>query len=141
MGVGDDIVNHITQMKTPNKGLLAVLLGIINCFFFGCGVIIGGILDNDLADVIIGLLQLFIPFLGWIWAILWVRALRTTRPLLTREPAGPADDRAWFGLHVMHSPFKRRQRCFTHPPILLPAAPPIGVGGARHGRHNEREGR
>ena len=48
-----------------------IICGICNCFLFGVGTIIAGALDNCLPDVAIGLLQLFVPFVGWIWSIIW----------------------------------------------------------------------
>jgi hypothetical protein len=58
-------------LQTPGKGTIGLVLGIINLFLFGIGVIIAGAIEGDVADIIIGLLQLCIPFVGWIWAIIW----------------------------------------------------------------------
>lgn len=62
---------HQLNAKTPASGTLSLLLGVINILLWGIGTIIGGLLDNKVADIIIGLLQLFVPFIGWIWAIIW----------------------------------------------------------------------
>lgn len=48
-----------------------VLLGAINIILFGIGMIVIGILNNDASDIITGVLQLILPFVGWIWAIVW----------------------------------------------------------------------
>jgi len=71
MGLGDDIVNHITTLKTPGNGSLGLILGIINCIFFGVGTIIAGALEGSVADIIIGVLQLVLLFIGWIWSVVW----------------------------------------------------------------------
>ena len=80
MGLGDDIIGHTTGLKTPGSGMLSLVLGIVDCIFFGIGTIIAGALDGSVADIIIGVLQLVLPFVGWIWSIVWgilmiVRAL------------------------------------------------------------------
>jgi len=70
-----DIVSRITALQTPSGGggMATLALGLINIFFPGIGVIIAGILDNNMTDVVIGVLQLLFAFfiLGWIWAIIW----------------------------------------------------------------------
>jgi hypothetical protein len=70
------LVSHrdrITGMIVPkaNDRTAQILCGICNCFLFGVGTIIGGVLDNNLPDVAIGLLQLCVPFVGWLWSIIW----------------------------------------------------------------------
>lgn len=52
-------------------GALQFVLGLLNCFVFGVGVLIAGLINGDSADVVIGLLQLLLPFVGWIWGLLW----------------------------------------------------------------------
>ncbi|KAH9255274.1 hypothetical protein BASA81_006714 [Batrachochytrium salamandrivorans] len=59
------------EIPVVSPGWLQLLLGVLNCFLFGVGVIIAGALNNSLVDVVIGILQLCIPFVGWIWAVLW----------------------------------------------------------------------
>jgi len=71
--VCNEAISKTTNLTVPNvqsRGL-EVCLGITNCFFFGIGTIIAGFMANDLADVLIGVGQLFIPFVGWIWSIVW----------------------------------------------------------------------
>jgi hypothetical protein len=62
-------------LTTPKLGAdmrgVEMCLGITNCILFGFGTMIGGVMTADIPDVIIGLLQLFIPFVGWLWSILW----------------------------------------------------------------------
>lgn len=65
------LFQFFTFAQTPGKGTAGLVLGIINLFLFGIGVIIAGALEGDLADVVIGVLQLCIPFVGWAWAIFW----------------------------------------------------------------------
>mmetsp|Transcript_5915 Transcript_5915/g.15128 ORF Transcript_5915/g.15128 Transcript_5915/m.15128 type:complete len:83 (+) Transcript_5915:91-339(+) len=70
--VVSQVVSRTKEAKTPTLDkTLQVILGILNCFLFGVGVIIAGILNNDLPDVVIGILQLVIPFVGWVWAVIW----------------------------------------------------------------------
>lgn len=52
-------------------GAAQFLLGLINCIFFGVGVLLAGLINKDMADVVIGLLQLALPFVGWVWALMW----------------------------------------------------------------------
>jgi hypothetical protein len=56
--------------KVESKALM-LALGLVNHFFFGVGVIIAGILNKDNVDVLIGILQLCVPYLGWVWAVFW----------------------------------------------------------------------
>lgn len=51
--------------------LLLFLLGLLNCFAFGLGVLLAGIYNRDWADVLIGVMQALIPVVGWCWAVLW----------------------------------------------------------------------
>lgn len=59
-------------LKTPGDGVIGLVCGILNLFFFGVGTIIAAILDDlNVANLIIGILQLVLPFVGWIWSIIW----------------------------------------------------------------------
>jgi len=73
MGVLGDVLARTKNVDVPhvNGKLLQIVLGILNCFLFGVGVIIAGFLSNSVPDIIIGILQLVIPFVGWIWAVAW----------------------------------------------------------------------
>jgi len=72
MGFFSETWLRITTLTVPTPSRNAqICCGILNCIFFGCGTIIAGILENNLPDVAIGLLQLCIPFVGWIWSICW----------------------------------------------------------------------
>lgn len=71
MGLGDDIIDHIKGLKTPGSGMIGLVCGIVNIILFGIGTIIAGALEGNMADVIIGVLQLVLPFIGWIWSIIW----------------------------------------------------------------------
>ncbi|EEA06398.1 uncharacterized protein CMU_008900 [Cryptosporidium muris RN66] len=69
------VIERFKSMSTPmpsvtDKGKY-VLLGIFNCILFGVGMIIIGVMNNDAPDIVTGILQLCIPFVGWIWAIVW----------------------------------------------------------------------
>ncbi|KAK6589093.1 hypothetical protein RS030_233519 [Cryptosporidium xiaoi] len=57
-----------TQQQDKTK---YVLFGVLNIILFGIGMIVIGILNNDASDIITGVLQLILPFVGWIWAIVW----------------------------------------------------------------------
>lgn len=59
------------EVPAPDQPNAQIILGIINLFFFGFGTMIAGFLENDMADVLIGIGQLLIPFIGWIWSVLW----------------------------------------------------------------------
>lgn len=50
---------------------LEICLGFTNCFLFGFGTMIAGMKNKDMADVLIGLFQLLIPIVGWMWSIIW----------------------------------------------------------------------
>eukprot|EP01133_Synstelium_polycarpum_P008006 gene8006-9405_t len=51
---------------------IMIICGILDFFLFGIGTIILGVLDNcNVWCVIIGILQLCIPFVGWLWSIIW----------------------------------------------------------------------
>ncbi|CAD2086156.1 conserved Plasmodium protein, unknown function [Plasmodium vinckei] len=67
------LVDKIRNMEVPENGnsSINVMLGVVNIFFFGFGMIAIGILNKDPDDLIIGILQLLVPLIGWIWAILW----------------------------------------------------------------------
>ncbi|SCL98312.1 conserved protein, unknown function [Plasmodium chabaudi chabaudi] len=67
------LVDKIRNMEVPENGnsSINVMLGVVNIFFFGFGMIAIGILNKDPDDLIIGILQLLVPLVGWIWAILW----------------------------------------------------------------------
>eukprot|EP00727_Mastigamoeba_balamuthi_P007023 m51a1_g2941 hypothetical protein (89) ;mRNA; f:603055-603754 len=76
MGIGETIVEHTIGLKTPGKGLVGLILGIVNILLPGIGVIIAGAIDGGeggVVDIIIGLIQLVTCWLviGWIWAIVW----------------------------------------------------------------------
>ena len=61
----------ITTKNTPGKGAVAIICGILNFFLFGVGTIIAGCLDKDKVDILIGVIQLLLPLVGWIWSIIW----------------------------------------------------------------------
>ncbi|CDU16498.1 conserved protein, unknown function [Plasmodium yoelii] len=67
------LIDKIRNMEVPEDGnnSINVMLGVINIFFFGFGMIAIGIINKDPDDLIIGILQLLVPLVGWIWAILW----------------------------------------------------------------------
>ena len=68
----NDTWDRITSMTVPKPERTAQLLcGIINLFLFGVGTLIAGVLENNLPDVAIGILQLCVPFVGWIWSFVW----------------------------------------------------------------------
>jgi len=72
----DNILNKIKNFDVPkpsssSEKTLYLILGIVNIFIFGLGMIIIGALRNDTADLIIGVLQLVLPFVGWVWALIW----------------------------------------------------------------------
>lgn len=59
-----------TVERTP-WGIVALVLGIVG--LGGVGTIIAGVIgkENVARDVIVGILQLVIPVLGWIWGLIW----------------------------------------------------------------------
>ena len=73
MGLLQETWKKIKTFSTPKveeRGL-EIALGITNCIFFGVGTIIAGLLANSLSDVLIGIGQLCLPFVGWIWSVVW----------------------------------------------------------------------
>ncbi|EGC34932.1 hypothetical protein DICPUDRAFT_55483 [Dictyostelium purpureum] len=49
-----------------------IICGILDFFLFGIGTIILGALDDcNIWCVLIGVLQLCLPFVGWFWSIIW----------------------------------------------------------------------
>lgn len=60
-----------TPTASPHDKGKYVLFGVLNMIIFGLGMIIIGILNNDASDIITGVFQLLLPFVGWIWAIVW----------------------------------------------------------------------
>lgn len=68
----NEIVNRTKTFTVPKPdNPVACILGVVNFIFFGVGTIIAGILVNNMADVVIGVCQLLIPFVGWVWSIIW----------------------------------------------------------------------
>uniref|UniRef100_A0A7S1CGI7 Transmembrane protein n=1 Tax=Bicosoecida sp. CB-2014 TaxID=1486930 RepID=A0A7S1CGI7_9STRA len=66
------IAKAASPPKPPGGEAGAVVFAIINCVFFGVGSIIVGILGGpDWIVVLIGLLQLLLPFVGWVWSVIW----------------------------------------------------------------------
>ncbi len=59
-----------TVARTP-YGIVALVLGIIG--LGGVGTIIAGVVskENVTRDVIIGIVQVIVPILGWIWGLVW----------------------------------------------------------------------
>eukprot|EP01053_Blabericola_migrator_P006955 Blabericola_migrator_1__6954@NODE_3523_length_1708_cov_117_929311_g2188_i0_p1_GENE_NODE_3523_length_1708_cov_117_929311_g2188_i0NODE_3523_length_1708_cov_117_929311_g2188_i0_p1_ORF_typecomplete_len155_score8_52Spec3/PF15795_5/0_0056_NODE_3523_length_1708_cov_117_929311_g2188_i05881052 len=68
-----ELVDRTKHFRVPTHGrpFVRVLLGLLNCVFFGVGMIISGALREDPVDVLIGALQLCLPFIGWCWAVIW----------------------------------------------------------------------
>lgn len=68
----DEAVNKTANLTVPRpERNLQIVLGIVNLFFFGIGTIIAGFMTNSMADVLIGVGQLLIPFVGWLWSVVW----------------------------------------------------------------------
>ncbi|VWU53174.1 conserved protein, unknown function [Hepatocystis sp. ex Piliocolobus tephrosceles] len=67
------LVRRIINVEVPDSGnhSLNIILGVVNLFFFGIGLIVLGVVYNNVDDIILGILQLFLPVIGWIWAIIW----------------------------------------------------------------------
>ncbi|SOV10842.1 conserved Plasmodium protein, unknown function [Plasmodium sp. DRC-Itaito] len=68
-----NIMDRIMNLEVPESGnhSINIILGVVNIFFFGIGMIILGIINKDIDDLIIGILQLLVPLIGWIWAVFW----------------------------------------------------------------------
>ena len=73
MGVCDNVLSHTKSLTVPkpSSDAMRIILGIVNFFFFGVGTMIAGCLVDDVSHMIIGLCQLLIPFVGWLWSIVW----------------------------------------------------------------------
>lgn len=59
------------QVEQTPWGIVALILGIFA--LGGVGTIIAGVIDgkNVVRDVVNGILQLVIPFVGWLWGLIW----------------------------------------------------------------------
>ncbi|KJP89681.1 hypothetical protein AK88_00641 [Plasmodium fragile] len=68
-----NIIDKIMNLEVPENGnaSLNIIFGVVNIFFFGIGMVILGIINKDMDDLIIGILQLLVPLIGWIWAVFW----------------------------------------------------------------------
>ncbi|OEH78340.1 transmembrane protein [Cyclospora cayetanensis] len=69
MSVCDSILNRLKSLEVPtppsaNDKTLYLILGVLNCFLFGVGMIIIGVMTADNANLLIGVLQLVLPFVG-----------------------------------------------------------------------------
>ncbi|KYK68147.1 putative transmembrane protein [Toxoplasma gondii TgCatPRC2] len=62
---------RVPEPPSPKDKAAYILLGILNCFFFGLGMIIIGFMQSDVVNMMIGVLQLLLPIVGWIWAVVW----------------------------------------------------------------------
>ncbi|SCN12320.1 conserved Plasmodium protein, unknown function [Plasmodium malariae] len=71
--MSSNIIDKIMNLEVPEQGntSLNIIFGVINIFFFGIGMIILGVINKDIDDIVIGILQLLIPLIGWIWAVFW----------------------------------------------------------------------
>lgn len=72
----DEIVNRTLHLAAPtppsaNDKVMYIILGVLNCFLFGIGMIVIGAMTNDIPNILMGVLQLVIPFVGWVWAVVW----------------------------------------------------------------------
>lgn len=60
---------HIPKVERNPFGILCLILNIIP--FPGLGTIIAGAKTSDTKNIIFGILQIIIPVVGWIWAVVW----------------------------------------------------------------------
>ncbi|EAN31922.1 putative integral membrane protein [Theileria parva strain Muguga] len=67
------LFNRIRRGNVPTTGSPAKVytLGVLNFLLFGFGTAISGITNGCTEDIIIGIMQFIIPFLGWIWSVIW----------------------------------------------------------------------
>lgn len=66
------MVTHLVPVVERKPwGIVALILGIIG--LGGVATIIAGVIakENLARDIIIGILQIIIPFLGWLWGLVW----------------------------------------------------------------------
>lgn len=76
MSVCNTILDRFTRLEVPtppsaDDKAMYILLGVVNCLIFGLGMIIIGAMKNDMADLLTGVLQLCLPFVGWLWGLVW----------------------------------------------------------------------
>eukprot|EP00977_Amphora_coffeiformis_P019794 scaffold7453_cov177-Amphora_coffeaeformis.AAC.12 len=73
MGTCDNVVSYTKNLTVPKPGedWMRILLGVLNFFFFGVGTMIAGCMMDDVAHILIGVCQLLLPFVGWLWSIIW----------------------------------------------------------------------
>ena len=62
---------RILDVLTPGRAQTGFACGLLNLFWPGMGTIVAGTLDTSLPDVLIGVLQLLLPFAGRVWSFLW----------------------------------------------------------------------
>ncbi|PFH38727.1 hypothetical protein BESB_010690 [Besnoitia besnoiti] len=72
----DEVIRRTTNLAvptppSPSDKTSYILLGVLNCLLFGIGMIVIGAMKSDVPDVLIGVFQLIIPFVGWAWALVW----------------------------------------------------------------------
>lgn len=82
----DELIHRTTTFTVPtppsaDQKVTYVLLGVLNCILFGVGMMVIGCITNDTVSILIGLFQLVLPFVGWVWAIIWgvLIVLRSTQ--------------------------------------------------------------
>ncbi|PFH33763.1 hypothetical protein BESB_079790 [Besnoitia besnoiti] len=84
-----EILFRLTTLQTPAAPtsrlakLAYCLLALLNCILFGIGMIVIGIFETDATDILIGILQLILPLVGWIWAVVW-GVIMITKAVLTQ---------------------------------------------------------
>jgi len=68
-----EMIRRTKALEVPVTGdaTINVVMGILNCFFFGIGMIVLGAMNSDCVDILIGIHQLVGVVIGWIWAIVW----------------------------------------------------------------------
>ncbi|PHJ25682.1 transmembrane protein [Cystoisospora suis] len=72
----DEVLRRMTNLEVPtppsaNDKTTYILLGVLNCLIFGLGMIIIGAMKNDTVDLLTGVFQLILPFVGWVWGLIW----------------------------------------------------------------------
>eukprot|EP00918_Siedleckia_nematoides_P078464 GHVU01171686.1.p1 GENE.GHVU01171686.1~~GHVU01171686.1.p1 ORF type:complete len:187 (-),score=11.66 GHVU01171686.1:311-871(-) len=75
MGVGAEFWHRLVNFQVPmpgyNEQTLYIVLAILNIFIPGLGMILQGAIGKDTPNLLVGVFQLLVPLVGWIWGIIW----------------------------------------------------------------------
>uniref|UniRef100_A0A3B0N5Y7 Transmembrane protein n=1 Tax=Theileria annulata TaxID=5874 RepID=A0A3B0N5Y7_THEAN len=67
------LFNRIKGGRVPTDGspVMVYALGVLNFILFGFGTAISGMINGCTEDIAIGFMQFILPFVGWVWSVIW----------------------------------------------------------------------